>query len=175
MKDEVDTTLKFSCSVAESRLLVVARSLSRLSTITSTTRSSVPNLGRRELCHGLGTLTHSMLGELTGEHKTNRRLNFPRRKRSLLIVSRQLASLASNTFKDVVDEGVHDGHSLLGDSGVGVDLLEHLVDVGRVTLDTLLGALLFVAGGGFLGCLGRCLLGGCLGHDFDAGVELVEL
>ena len=56
-----------------------------------------------------------------------------------------------------------------------MDLLEHLVDVGRVTLNTLLGALLLVAGGGFLGCLGRSLLGGCLGHFFDVRVDSVEL
>jgi len=45
-----------------------------------------------------------------------------------------------------------------------VDLLEHLVDVGGVGFDALLATLLGSVGGGFLGCLGRSLLGGCLGH-----------
>jgi hypothetical protein len=31
-----------------------------------------------------------------------------------------------------VNEGVHDNHSLLGDTSVGVNLLEHLVDVAGV-------------------------------------------
>ena len=42
-------------------------------------------------------------------------------------------------------------------TGVGVDLLEDLVDVGGVRFDTLLAALLGVAGC-LLGCLGWCLL-----------------
>ncbi len=52
-----------------------------------------------------------------------------------------------------------------------MDLLEHLVDVGGVGLDTLLGALL-VGGCCFLGCLGRSLLGGGLGH---VGNKIKEL
>ena len=116
-----------------------------------------------------------MLGKLSGEHKANGGLDLAGRKSGLLVVGGELSGLTGDTLEDVVDEGVHDGHSLLGDSSVGVDLLEHLVDVGRVTLDTLLGALLLVAGGGFLGCLGRSLLGGCLGHDFDVRVDSVEL
>ena len=38
----------------------------------------------------------------------------------------QLASLCSNSLEEVVDEGVHDGHGLRGDAGVGVNLLQHL-------------------------------------------------
>ena len=69
-----------------------------------------------------------------------------------------------------VDEGVEDGHGTVGDTGVGVDLLEDLVDVGRVGLLAGLGALLLVArdGGGLLASLlllsrgfaGRGLAGG---------------
>lgn len=61
-----------------------------------------------------------------------------------------------------VDEGVQDGHGTVGDTGVGVDLLEDLVDVGRVGLLAGLGALLLVArdGGGLLASL--LLLGGSL-------------
>jgi hypothetical protein len=54
-----------------------------------------------------------------------------------------------------VDEGVEDGHGTVGDTGVGVDLLEDLVDVGGVGLLAGLGALLLVArdGGGLLASL----------------------
>ena len=106
-----------------------------------------------------------MLGKLTGKHEADGGLDLARRESGLLVVSRELSSLAGNALEDVVDERVHDAHALLADAGVGVDLLEHPVDVGRVRFDALLAALLLVAGGGnFLGSLGGCLLGGCLGH-----------
>ena len=104
-----------------------------------------------------------MLGELTREHKTNSGLDLAGRKGGLLVVGGKLSGLSGDTLEDVVDEGVHDGHTLLADSSVGVDLLEDLVDVGGVRLDALLGALLLVAGG-LLGGLGGGFLGGCLGH-----------
>jgi hypothetical protein len=67
-------------------------------------------------------------------------------------------------LKDVVDKGVEDRHGLVGDTGVGVDLLEDLVDVGRVRFDSLLVALLLVGlvALGLGGLSGR-LLGGGLG------------
>lgn len=66
-----------------------------------------------------------------------------------------------------VDEGVQDGHGTVGDTGVGVDLLEDLVDVGGVGLLAGLGALLLVArgSGGLLASLlllSRGLAGGRL-------------
>ena len=66
-----------------------------------------------------------------------------------------------------VDEGVEDGHGTVGDTGVGVDLLEDLVDVGGVGLLAGLGALLLVTrhGGGLLASLlllSRSLAGGGL-------------
>ena len=108
-----------------------------------------------ELGHGLGALRHGVLGELTREHEAHRGLDLPGRKGGLLGVGGQLASFASKALEDVVDERVHDRHTLLGDASVRVHLLEHLVDVRGVRLDALLGALL--AGrllrrlGGFLG------------------------
>ena len=104
-----------------------------------------------------------MLGKLTGKHEADGGLDLARAQGGLLVVGGELSGLSGDALEDVVDEGVHDGHALLGDSGVRVDLLEHLVDVGRVALDALLGALLLVAGG-LLGGLGGGLLGGCLGH-----------
>lgn len=51
-----------------------------------------------------------------------------------------------------VDERVEDGHGTVGDTSVGVDLLQDLVDVGRVGLLSGLGALLLLSGssGGLL-------------------------
>jgi hypothetical protein len=73
-----------------------------------------------------------VLGQLSGEEETDSSLDFPRGDGGPLVVVRQTGGLRSNTLEDVVDEGVHDGHGLGGDSGVRVDLLQDLVDVNRV-------------------------------------------
>jgi hypothetical protein len=79
-----------------------------------------------------------------------------------------------------VDEGVQDRHGAVGDTSVGVDLLEDLVDVGGVGLLAGLGPLLLITGrGGLLasilllrslgssgGGLGGGLLVGGLGRHF---------
>jgi len=119
-------------------------------------------LGRGELGDSLGSLGYGMFGELSREHKTHSRLNFSRGKSSLLVVGAELSGLTGDTLEDVIDEGIHDGHSLLADPGVGVDLLEHLVDVGGVRLDALLAALLLISR--CLGGFGGGLLAGCLRH-----------
>ena len=119
-------------------------------------------LGGGELGDGLGTLGDGVLGELTGEHEADGGLDLPGGEGGLLVVGGKLAGLGGDALEDVVDERVHDGHALLGDAGVGVDLLEDLVDIGGVALD----ALLLGAAGGLLGCLGSLLgaLGWSLGH-----------
>ncbi|UYV73402.1 hypothetical protein LAZ67_10003056 [Cordylochernes scorpioides] len=66
---------------------------------------------------------------------------------SCLLLSRRRSrswakKLASNALKDIVHEGVHDGHGLTGDSSVGVD--HHLVDIDREALLFLLPALLLI-------------------------------
>ena len=102
-----------------------------------------------------------MLGEFTRKHETNSSLDLAARKSCLFVVSGELSGFGGDTFEDIVNEGVHDRHTLLGDTGVGVDLLEDLVDVRGISLGTLL--VFLSAGGSLLGCLGR-LLGGSLGH-----------
>ena len=104
-----------------------------------------------------------MLCKLTRKHETNSSLDLSGRKGCLLVVGSKLSCLGCDTLEDIVDEGIHDGHSLLGDSGIGVDLLEDLVDVRRVGFYTLLVSL--GPGGCLLGCL-SALLGGGLCH-FD--------
>ena len=118
-------------------------------------------LSRRELGHSLCSLGNSMLGKLTGKHETDGSLDLPGGKGGLLVVGGKLSCFGGDALEDIVDEGVHDGHTLLGDTGVGVDLLEDLVDVGRVRFNTLLGSL--GSGSCLLGCL-CALLGWCLCH-----------
>ena len=116
-----------------------------------------------------------MLGELTRKHETNSRLDLAGRERGLLVVFSKVTGLAGDALEDVVDERVHDGHSLLADAGVGVDLLEDLVDVGGVGFDALLAALLLAVGGGLDGLRGGCLLGGCLCHGGNERDLFVEI
>ena len=93
-----------------------------------------------------------MLGELTREDEADGGLDLAAGEGGLLVVAAQTAGLSGDALEDVVDERVHDGHATAGDAGVGVDLLEDLVDVGRVGLDTaaavasLLGASLLSSG-----------------------------
>ena len=120
-----------------------------------------------ELGDSLGSLGHGVLGELTGKHETNGSLDLAGRESGLLVVGGKLSSLTGDALEDVVDERVHDAHPLLADAGVGVDLLEDLVDVGGVGFDALLAALLLGAlGGDLLGGLGRSLLGWCFSHGW---------
>jgi len=84
-------------------------------------------------------------------------LDFPASDGVLLVVVGQAGGFGGNALKDVVDKRVHDAHGLGGDAGVGVHLLQHLVDVDGVALLAALPPLLGVSSGGLtLG--GRLLL-----------------
>ena len=48
------------------------------------------------------------------------------KRNSPLVVMGQLTRLCSDPLEQVIDEGVHDGHGLRGDSSVGVNLLQDL-------------------------------------------------
>jgi len=93
-----------------------------------------------------------VLGQLSGQEETDRGLDLARGDGGPLVVVSQTASLGGDTLEEVVDKGVHDGHGLGGHSGVGVHLLQHLVDVDGVGFLPLLLALLAIA-------LGNALLG----------------
>ena len=123
------------------------------------------SLRRRKLGYGLCSFTHSVLRQFTGKHQTNCGLNFSARQSGLLVVSGKLTSLSRNPLENIINERVHNRHSLLGNSSVGMDLLQHLVDVRRVTLGTFL-ALATATGCLFGGSLGG-LLRGSLGHLAD--------
>ena len=111
----------------------------------------------------------AVLGQLTGEEQTNGGLNLPRVNGGPLVVkhSQTAACLGGDALEDVVHERVHDGHGLGGDTGVGVHLLQHLVDVDAVAFLPLALLLLVALGDGLLGLAG--LLGGLSGgfgwHD----------
>ena len=94
-----------------------------------------------------------MLGQLTGEEETDSRLDLPGGDGGPLVVVGQTGSLGGDALEDVVHEGVHDGHGLGGNAGVGVHLLQHLVDVDSVAFLPLALALL-VAGANGLGLAG---------------------
>ena len=100
-----------------------------------------------------------MLGELTGKDESDGGLDFPGREGALLGVPGQLGGFGGDSLEDVVDEGVHDAHASLGDTGVGVHLLEDLVNVRRVSL----GSLGLSGGASLLGGLGY-FLAWCLDH-----------
>ena len=73
-----------------------------------------------------------MLGKLTGEHETHSGLHLSGCHRVPLVVLAQTASFGGDSLESVVDKRVEDGHRSLGDAGVGVDLLQHAVDVDVV-------------------------------------------
>uniref|UniRef100_A0A453JHP8 Uncharacterized protein n=2 Tax=Aegilops tauschii subsp. strangulata TaxID=200361 RepID=A0A453JHP8_AEGTS len=100
------------------------------------------NLRGGELGDGLGALGDGVLGELAGEDEAYGGLDLPGGDGGLLVVAGELGGLAGELLEDVVDEGVHDGHGLGGDTDVGVHLLQHLEDVDLVRLHALLALLL---------------------------------
>jgi len=135
----------------------------------------------RELGDRFGALRDGMLGEFTRKDKADRGLDFAGGDGGFLGVGCEFGSLASDPFKDIVHEGVENGHGLVGDTSVRVYLLKYFVDVRRVgLLASLLAGLLLltVSGdgsllGGLLGCLvdglSRGLRGGSRGGGFASG------
>jgi len=58
-----------------------------------------------------------MLGQLSGQQKTDDRFDFTARGGRALVVVGQTGGLAGDALEDVVDERVHDGHG--PDDGYG--------------------------------------------------------
>lgn len=106
--------------------------------------------GAGVLGHRLGSFGNCVLGQFTGEKQTNRGLDLAGRDGASFVVLSQTGSLSTDALEDVVHERVHDGHCLGADPGVGMDLLEDLVDVAAVGFLALLFAFLVArASGGF--------------------------
>ena len=134
-------------------------------------------LGAGVLGDSLGALRDGVLGELTREEEPDSGLDLARGDGGPLVVVSQTASLSSDSLKEIVDERVHDAHGLGGDTSVGVNLLQDLVDVDGVGLLPLVPLLLLVALGDGLGGLARLgsSLSGGLGWHGDGLVGTVEL
>jgi len=73
---------------------------------------------RRKLGHGLRALGDGVLRQLAGEDKADSSLDLPRREGRLLVVAGQAAGLSGHAVEQVIDEGVHHAHRLLGDAGL---------------------------------------------------------
>ena len=91
---------------------------------------------------GLGSFGNGMSGQLSGEDELDSGLDLAGRKSSSLVESDELGSFGGDSVEGVVDERVHDVHGLLGDTNVGVDLLEDLVDVDGEGLNSSSSSLL---------------------------------
>jgi len=76
-----------------------------------------------------GSLRHGVSGEFSGENELDSTLNLSGRKSSSLVESDEFGSFSGDSVEGIVNEGVHDVHGFLGDTDVGVYLLQHLVDV----------------------------------------------
>ena len=111
-------------------------------------------LGAGVLGDGLGSLRDGVLSQFTGEEESDGGLDLPRGDGSPLVVVGETRSLSGDPLKDVIDERVHDGHGLGRDTSVGMDLLQHLVDVDGIGFLSLLLLFLVASGTGGLGLAG---------------------
>jgi hypothetical protein len=127
--------------------------------------------GRRVLRDSLRSFRNGVLGQFAREDETNGGLDLAGRDRALLVICRQLGSFRGNTFEDIVDEGVEDGHGTVRDTGVRVNLLENFVNIGAVGLLAGLGSLLLLTRGrgGLLSGLFLLVGGGLSGRGLASG------
>lgn len=61
-------------------------------------------------------------------------MNLARRNSWLLVVACQVGGFVGNFVENIIDEGVHDGHGLGGNTSIWVNLFQHLVDINLVRL-----------------------------------------
>ena len=85
--------------------------------------------GGCELGDSLGTLGDGVLGKFSRKEKSDSGLDLTGGKGGLLVVSGKLGGFKGDSVEDIVDEGVQDGDTLLGDTSLRVNLLQYLVDV----------------------------------------------
>ena len=91
------------------------------------------HLGGSEFGYGFGTFGNGVFGQFTWKYKSYSGLDFAGGKGGFLVVSYKFAGFFGDFAEDVVDEGVHDGHTFLGHTGVWVNLFQDFVDVDRET------------------------------------------
>ena len=118
-------------------------------------------LGAGVLGDSFGAFADSVLGKFSGKEQPDGGLDLPGGDGGPLVVVSKTGGFASDSLKDVVHERVHDRHGFGGDTGVGVNLFQHLVDVDSVRFTPLLPLFLITLSDTFLGLTG--LLGGLSG------------
>ena len=69
-------------------------------------------LGRGVFGDSLGAFRDGVFGQFTRQQKSDSSLDFPGGNGGPLVVVGQAGSFSSDTFKDIVDERVHDAHGL---------------------------------------------------------------
>jgi len=106
---------------------------------------------------GLGAFTDGVLGQFTGQQESDGGLDFPAGNGRTLVVVRKTTGLGGDALEQIVDETVHDAHGLGRNTGVGMHLLQHFVNVDGVRFFPLGLALLVGLGDVFL-CFARRLL-----------------
>jgi len=97
-----------------------------------------------------------MLCQLTGQEKTDGGLDLSGGDRRSAVVVSQTTSFGGYSLEDVVNERVHYAHRLARDAGVGMYLLQDLVDVDAVAFPPPLPSFLVAAACG-LGLAGSLL------------------
>ena len=126
-------------------------------------------LGASVLGDSLCAFRHGVFGQLAGQKETDGRLDFPGRDGRAFVVVGQTGRLSGDALENVVDEdeAVHDRHGFGRDARVGVDLLQHFVDVNGVALLPLPLLLLIALGDVLLRLSGllRCFSTDFGGHD----------
>ena len=78
---------------------------------------------------GFSSFWDSVSGEFSGEDELDSWLDFSGRKGSSLVESDEFGTFSGNSVESIMNERVHDVHSFLGDTDVGVHLLKDFVNV----------------------------------------------
>ena len=81
---------------------------------------------------GLGSLRDGVLGQFTGQEKTDSSLDLSASDGGTLVVVGQAGGFGGDSLEDVVDERIHDAHGLAGNAGIGVHLFQDFVDVNGI-------------------------------------------
>ena len=102
-------------------------------------------------------------------------MDFPASDGRPFVVVSKAGRFSSDAFEDVIDEAVHDGHGFGGDAGVGVDLLQHFVDVDGVAFLPPALLLLVSLGDVLLGLAGLlCCFSANLWWHFEVSMQLQD-
>ena len=91
-------------------------------------------LGAGVLGDSFRSLADCMFGQFSREQESNRSLNFSRGDRLPLVVVSKSRRFSSDSFENVVHEGVHYAHRSAGNTNVGMNLLQNSVDEATIAL-----------------------------------------